>query len=260
MPKRNAQGAGSIRWREDKKLWEARYSVGRDPGTGRQKQKSLYAKTQKEALKQLQQVQSDMENGTYVEPSKLTLGAWMDTWLKEYKVGIKPYTRAAYEAHIKNQIKPELGFIPLQKLQPHHVQTFYNELQKSLAPKSIKNLHGVLHGALDQAMRLGYIKSNPTELCSLPRVVKKEMQVLTDETVTVFLNAIAGHRYETIYFVDLFTGMRQGEILGLTWDCVNFKNGTIHICKQLVKEKRPGEHSPSTQQSMIVLGLSRQRR
>jgi integrase len=239
MPKRNAQGAGSIRQRPDGK-WEARFTVGRDPGTGKQKQRSIYADTQKEVLAKLKQIQADLENGVYCEPSKLTVGAWLDTWLKEYKAGIKPYTRAAYEAHIKNQIKPELGFIPLQKLQAHHVQAFYNELQKTLSPKSIKNLHGVLHGALDQAVRLGYVKANPTELCSLPRVVKKEMQVLTDETVTNFLTAISGHRFEAIFFVDLFTGLRQGEILGLTWDCVNFKTGAINVCKQLVKEKKAG--------------------
>lgn len=239
MPKRNAQGAGTIRQRKDG-TWEARYSLGRDPGTGKQKQKSIYTKTQREALKKLQQVQNDLENGSYVEPSRITVGSWMDIWLAEYNANIKPYTRASYTGHIKNQIKPGLGSISLQKLQPHHVQTFYNGLQTTLSAKSIKNVHGVLHKGLEQAVRLGYIKQNPSRLCTLPRIVRKEIKVLSDDTVIQFLNNIQDKWYETIFFVDLFTGMRQGEILGLAWDCVDLDAGTILINKQLVQEKKAG--------------------
>lgn len=235
---RAAAGAGTIRQRKDGK-WEARYTVGRNPGTGRQIQKSIYGDTQKEVLKKLQQVQADLENGNYVEPSKLTVSAWVDVWLTEYMGNIKQYTHASYSGHIKNHIKPELGFIPLQKLRPHHVQAFYNDLQKAgKSAKTIKNIHGTLHGALGQAVKLGYIKANPSDVCTLPRVVKKEIQVIPDDRVGDFLKRIDCHPFETIYYVDLFTGMRQGEILGLTWDCIDFKNGTILICKQLKKEKK----------------------
>ena len=81
--RRSAQGAGTIRQRKDGK-WEARYTAGYDPGTGKQVQKSVYGATQKEVLKKLQQVQNDIDNGTYVEPTKLTVGEWMDLWLSEY--------------------------------------------------------------------------------------------------------------------------------------------------------------------------------
>lgn len=240
---RNAQGAGTIRQRKDGK-WEARYTVGRNPGTGKQIQKSIYGDTQKEVLKKLQQVQTDLENGVYVEPSKMTVGAWVDTWLSEYLANVKQSTQAGYGGNIRKHIKPNLGYIPLQKLRAHHIQMLYNDLQHSgKSPKTVKNIHGTLHKALEQAVRLGYIKNNPSSLCTLPRIVKKDMKVLADDTVTAFLNAVSGHRHETIYFVDLFTGMRQGEILGLTWDCVDFESGTILICKQLVKEKkRQGEY------------------
>lgn len=122
----------------------------------------------------------------------------------------------------------------------------YNRLQKSddnptgLSAKSIKNLHGVLHKALKQAMRLGYIKANPTDACELPRIGKKEVSYLEEDEVKSLLEAIKGHKYESIYKVDLFTGMRQGEILGLTWDCVDFNSGIITIEKQLQREKQKG--------------------
>lgn len=104
----------------------------------------------------------------------------------------------------------------------------------------IKNLHGVLHKALKQAMRLGYIKANPTDSCELPRIEKKEVSYLEEDEVKSLLEAIKGHKYESIYKVDLFTGMRQGEILGLTWDCIDFNSGIITIEKQLQREKQKG--------------------
>jgi integrase len=236
--KRNAQGAGSLRQRKNGR-WEARYTIGRDPTTGKQIQRSIYANTQKEALIRLRQIQHDIENGSYVKPSKMALGEWMDTWLSEYKRDVKQTTEVSYGGHIKNHINPHLGRIPLQKLRPHHIQTFYNDLHRGgKSAKTIKNIHGTFHNAMDQAVKLGYIKLNPCVACSLPRVTKKEMHIIPDDRVGEFLNKIKGHPFEKIYYVDLFTGMRHGEILGLTWDCVDFKTGTILISKQLARERK----------------------
>ena len=247
MPKRGAQGAGTIRQRSDGR-WEARYTTGRNPGTGKQIQKSIYGETQKEVLKKLQQVQADLENGVYVEPSKMTVGTWLDTWAGEYLNSVKQGTKAGYEGALRKHLKPELGFIPLQRLQAHHIQALYNALQKDgKKPKTIKNIHGTLHKALDQAVKLGYIKHNPASLCDLPRIERKEITVISDDVLTAFLDAIAGHMYESIFFIDLFTGMRQGEILGLTWDCIDFDAGTILINKQLIQIKEhKGEYRLDT--------------
>ena len=242
---RNAHGAGTIRQRSDGR-WEARYTVGRDPGTGKQIQKSVYGKTQKEVRQKLQQAIVAIDEGVYMEPSRLTVGAWVDLWLEEYNSDIKPLTKSAYEAHIRNNIKPALGAVKLSALNATHVQKLYNTLHKGtdkrppLSPKTIKNLHGVLHKALKQAVELGYIKFNPSDACKLPRVERVEIKPLDEDQISVFLQAIQGHKYEYVYLVDLFTGMREGEILGLTWDCVDFKEGSIFICKQLIKEKKKG--------------------
>ena len=241
MPKkktgRGALGAGNIRQRKDGK-WEARYTAGFDPGTGKQIQRSIYGKTQKEVLKKLQQAQSDLETGSYVEPSKMTLGEWLDIWLNDYLVNIKQSTAASYSTHIRIHIKPALGAVQLQKLHPHQIQGFINGLsRKGKAPKTVKNIHGTFHEALDQAVKLGYLRSNPTEVCNLPRVVRPEIKVMPDDMVSRFLSAILGHALESLFFVVLFTGLRQGEILGLAWDGVDFDNGTLLINKQLKKEK-----------------------
>ena len=235
---RAAQGSGTIRQRPDGR-WEARYTIGRNPGTGKQMQKSIYGDSQQEVAKQLRQIQAAIDNGTYIEPSKMTLGQWLDIWLAEYLGGIKSSTLFSYIDRVKLHIKPNLGAVPLQKLNTHAIQKFYNWLQKEkgLSPKTIKNLHGVLHSALKQAVAIGYLKSNPASSCVLPRVEKKEIKPIAGDDVQIFIDAIKGHKYEAVYLIDFFTGMRQSEIMGLTWDCVDFTKGIILINKQLQQDK-----------------------
>lgn len=240
MAKRNAHGSGSIRKRTDG-LWEARYTAGRDPGTGKQVQRSIYGKTQKEVRQKLAQVVTELDNGTYIAPQRMTVGEWLDIWLEEYTGNIKPTTRRSYRNHIENHIKPALGATKLSALNAHTVQRFYNGLGKGrgdsagLSASTVKITHGVLRQALQRAVASGYLHSNPADSCTLPRSERKEIKPLDDEQIRAFLSAIQGHRLETLFTVDLFTGMRQGEILGLQWDCVDFEHGVILIDKQLIQ-------------------------
>lgn len=251
MARRAAAGSGTIRKKTQIKngkeytWWEARYTVGYDPGTGKQIQKTITAKTQKEVSQKLKAATVAIDEGTYIAPSKLTVGQWLDTWAEEYLGNVKPLTVSAYKTTIKAHLKPGLGTIKLEALVAHHIQKLYNALgatqdgREALSPKTIKNVHGVLHKALQQAVSNGYIRFNPSDACILPRVVKQELQPLDEEETKLFLEAIKGHPFELLYTVTLFTGMREGEILGLTWDCVDFTKGAVLINKQLQKEKKP---------------------
>ena len=111
----------------------------------------------------------------------MSINQWLDIWLEDYTTGIKDSTRYLYERQAKLYIRPSLGNTKLNQLETHSVQRLYNQLGKEngLSPKSIKNVHGILHRALQQAQRLEYIRSNPTEACILPRVTKKRH--LTDD-------------------------------------------------------------------------------
>ena len=91
-----------------------------------------------------------------------------------------------------------------------------------LSPKTIKNVHGVLHKALDKAAELRYIAFNPSDPCTLPRIKKKEVKPLEQSEIAAFLKAVQGSRYENLFTVVLFTGLREGEALGLSWDKVDF--------------------------------------
>lgn len=246
---RGAQGTGNIRKKtiirggKEYTYWEARITTGRDPGTGKQLQRSFSGKTQKEVREKMQAAAVEVNNNTYTEPSRLTVGRWLDIWCEDYLGAVKPRTVDSYRATARVNIKPALGAIRLSALSAHDIQKLYNSLQKGdkpLSAKSIKNLHGVIHKAMQQAVELGYIPFNPAAACKLPRVEKAEIKPLDDVAISKFLEAAVGHKYEAIYVTTLFTGMREGEVLALTWDCVNFKAGTLLINKQLQKVRGSG--------------------
>ncbi|MGM9594143.1 MAG: tyrosine recombinase XerC [Candidatus Onthomonas sp.] len=262
MAKRNAHGSGSIRKRADG-TWEARYTLGRDPGTGKPIRKSVYGKTQKEVREKLRAAAAAVDEGTYFEPAKLTLGQWLDTWLAEYTMDLKPRTRENYEMHVCRNIKPYLGAVPLAQLRAPMIQQLYNRLSRgeaqdpadrrkrrpALSPKTLQNLHGTLHKALQQAVELELLPHNPADACKRPRVQKPEIRPLDEGEMADFLDAIRGDPFEALYLVDLYTGLRLGEILGLCWDCVNFSAGTIHVRRQLQKSRKGGRYYFSTPKS-----------
>lgn len=236
---RNANGSGTIRQRKDGS-WEARVTVGRDEETGKQIQKSLYAGTKDEVSRKLRELTAEIDNGTYVLPKQITVGEWLDIWVEEYTVNVTDHTRDLYRSYIRTHIKPGIGAVRLTSLSLEQVQRFYNSLsrkEKALSPKTVQNIHGALHKALSQAVRFGYIKINPASNAMLPRIYAPELTPLTDGQLLEFIHAIKGHPHEDLYLVDLFTGMRRSEIIGLTWDCVDFDKGIITIKRQLAPLK-----------------------
>lgn len=244
MAKRAAQGAGTIRKKtvvrkgKEYTYWEARITTGRDPGTGRQVQRSFTGKTQKEVREKMQAAAVAVNTGSYVTPQKMTVGQWMDTWAADYLGATKPATVTIYKNNIKNHIKPALGAVGLSDLHPHMVQTFINGLE--LSPASVRLAYKVLHMALEKAVKLEYIPKNPAAGSELPKLEQKEIHPLDDQQVAELLNAAKGGDIEYLIIAALFTGCRLSELLGLTWDAVNFKQGTITINKQLARPEHRG--------------------
>lgn len=243
--KKSAAGQGSIRKKtvtrkgQTYEYWEARYTEGYDLGTGKQIQRSITGKTQKEVAQKLKAATAAIDEGTYTAPCKMTVGEWLDIWSVDYLSAVKPSTVCAYKATINTHLKPGLGAVRMDALSTHAIQEFYNRLgkpskeAKEVSPKTVKNIHGVLHKALQQAVANGFLRFNPTDACILPRIEKKQITPLDEKQIADFLLAIRGHQFEYLFIVTLFTGMREAEVLGLTWDCVDFKTGVITINKQL---------------------------
>ncbi len=266
---RAANGNGTIRKKTVTKngteytSWEGRVTVGYDPGTGKQIQKSISGKTQKEVRQKLSKIIVELDEGTYQEPSKMTVGEWLDIWTEEYMGDKKYSTVKIYKAQIETHIKPGLGAVKLSQLVPHMVQKFYNDLlaggqsvpkrdkagkiikkngktvyeSAPMSAKTVRNVHGVLTKALSTAVSIGYLRMNPAERVTLPRVEKMEIHPLTDEQIKDFLRVSASDDCGMILTVILFAGLRESEAIGLTWDCVDFEKGIVKICKQLQKRR-----------------------
>lgn len=241
--KRSSPGMGGVRKRTRERkdgsvwtYWEGRISRGFDPKTGKPKTVTVTGKSQKEVREKIQAIAVEFNEGTFVAPSKKTLGEWLDIWLAEYQGSKKPLTIQNYKQAIKKHIRPALGGVLLKSLTNLMIQRFYNSLTEGdhpLSPKSVKNVHGILHKALDQAVKAGELKTNPSDNCVLPKQVKPEIKPLEPEEITRFLQNLEGEAYRNLFLVAFFTGMRQGELLGLSWDRVDFEQGVIEIRQQL---------------------------
>ena len=258
--KKNAKGTGTIRKKivtrngKPYTYWEARITTGRDPGTGKQIQRSFTGKTQAEVRRKLQEAAVAVNQGTYTTPSKMTLGEWLDVWAADYLGAAKPSTVRNYQGVIRLHIKPALGAIRLQDLHAHMVQNFINGIDR--APATVRLICGVLSTALEKAVELDYIPQNPVKRCTMPRREQREIHPLDDREVTALLETAKGGDLENLIVVALFTGMRISELLGLTWDCVDFDKGTLTVSKQLAHpvQRKAGEvfTTPKNRKSRTV--------
>ena len=271
--KRAANGSGNISKRPDGR-YRLDINLGTNPATGKPIRKTVYGLSAEEALAKARKIQVQHDEGTYTEPSKLTVGQWLDVWHDEYLGNVKADTAKQYESYIRVHLKPTLGHVKLSALSPHMVQALCNKAQRStddkkgLSAKSVRNMCGILHAAMEKAVSLSYIKSNPTNSVTMPRIERREMTVIKDDDVSRFLEAIKGDAYECVYLMDLFTGLRLGEILGLRWACADFDKGTIFVEKQLKRRKGDTHYLASLKTdrtrtltpSAYVMNLLRQQR
>ena len=246
---RNSPGSGSIRKKKVTRngktyeYWEGRFTAGYAPATGKQIQRSITGATQKEVAQKIRAEQAKLDNKTYTAPNKMYIGEWLDTWLSEYvQPSVKPLTYSTYKDNVVNHIKPNFSKIRLSDLDTQSIQKFCNDLTrvKNLAPKTVKNIIGTFHKALQQAVELRYLPYNPTDTIKLPRVTRKELRPFTETEIKLFLEHIESEELADLFKVALFTGMREGEVCGLPWDAVDFANGTITVKRQLQKDKETG--------------------
>ena len=123
--RKSVAGMGSIRKKEKVvngkayTYYEARYTVGIDLGTGKQIQKSISGKTQREVAKKLKEITTSIDTGTYLPSCKLTVGEWLNTWISEYTADWKPLTVSNYSKQIKKHLIPRLGAAKLEDLDTH---------------------------------------------------------------------------------------------------------------------------------------------
>ena len=235
---RAAQGAGSIRKRPDGR-WEGRFTYTDE--FGHKQRSSVYASTQSECRNLMTDALKAVKDGTFVKNRHYSVAEWLEEWVSTYCTDLKPSTISGYKSKIKTRINPYIGDLQLTSLSNVQIQKYCNALQngdklhKPLSSKSIQNIHGILHMALEQAVAAHVLPYNPSDHVKLPKVKKPDLKPLMDDDVRRFLDAIKGDPFERLFIVDLFSGLRQSEILGLQWNDVDLKNGTLTVRRQLQK-------------------------
>ncbi|MFD0048902.1 tyrosine-type recombinase/integrase [Actinomycetes bacterium NPDC127524] len=215
--------------------WYFVAEVGTDPMTGKRKRKKQRGfKTKREAEKALALIESEVIRGTYFEPSNITLEDHLTEWFKIKRNMINIQTAEVYKGYIKNRIVPILGNTQLSKLTPVLLQSYINDLvEDGLASGTIKKLNNILKSALDHAVNMELLPSNPIVKVQLPKITKKEMKVWQIEEMNQFLQVAIKHRFYPAFHLALTTGMRRGEILGLRWKDVDLEKGILYVHQTL---------------------------
>ena len=249
MPKKRANGEGSIRKRKDGR-WEGRYTAGHDPATGKQIFKSVLGKTQAEVKEKLKKALVEAGQIDFTKSGKYTVGTWMDEWFENVaKIKVRPSSHQTYRGYIDNHIKPSIGNIPLEKLTTMDLQRLYRTLltkgrverieaenqPSGLSAKTVRNINQVISSALDLAVAQKIIPSNPTDACELPKVEHREMQTIPEEQLQAFLAEAKATGVYEMYYIELATGLRRGELLGLKWNDIDWKNGIIKVRRQIAR-------------------------
>ena len=253
MARRRANREGTIRQRPDGR-WEAIISTGRDPVSGKLQRVSFYGKTQKEVIDKATTARHQIARGTYVDPSRLSVGEWLPVWLETYKAPrVRPLTLESYTHIVTRHLRPTFGHIPLQDLRPEHIERYLTAKRDAgLDPATIRLHTVILSNALGQAEKVGRVARNVCRLVDAPPRRRKDRQTLSmAQGRDQLLPTVARDRFYALYVTLFMTGVRRGELLGLRWQDVDLARGTLAV-RQIVTRFR---QSTKTYQTALQMGV-----
>jgi integrase len=223
---RRGHGEGSIGLLKDGR-WLGRASLD-----GRRK--AYYGKTRSDVAKRLSAAIKAHQDGLPTPNDRQTFGEFTEKWVAAITPTVREKTARNYADLLRNHAVPVLGKIQLTKLQPADLIRLYDQRRKAgAAPRSILHLHRVLFRSLRFAERWGDVARNVAALVDAPKVTRTEMRALTTDEARGLLAVAEGDRFEALVTVALSTGMRSGELLGLTWRAVNLDNGSVSVVAAL---------------------------
>ena len=246
--KRRKKGNGTLRQRSDGR-WEGRLIIAYDD-VGKPKYKSVFAATKTECNEKLKNLRETITVISGRLPSKtkpnMPFGEWIDIWYQSYeKPRVRVTTQANLENLIYNHIIPSVGKIQLDKLTQQDLQQFYGDLKKGgrlimieqhgegVSDRTVRGCHAMCRKCLEKAEIEGLIYKSPAVGIKLPPKKAREIKILTPEEMQRFLMQAHYEGFYELFLLELSTGMRRGEILGLKWDDLDLKTGALHIQRQV---------------------------
>lgn len=228
---RRIKGEGTIRKKGN--VYEGRISINEN---GRRKQISVYGKTQRIVVEKMAELRSQKDDNYFIDNNNITLGEWIKEWMKVYK---KPYISSrTFQGYVEKSktIVEYLGDMKLQKIELYHLQKFISELQKiGKSPKSLRHYYSILKMCFDDAIMCRLMVMNPAKKLKLPSMRRKELNIMTKEEQKVFEDFMKEHTMGVAYIVLVNTGLRAGELSGLTWKDIDFENKALYVRRAVQK-------------------------
>ncbi len=232
--------AGNIT-RRGKSSWRLKSEAGeRDSVSGKRQTRYVTIKgTEKDAQRELVRLLAEVENGTSVDPSSVTIAEYLRGWL-DADSDLSPKTKERYRQLVERQIVPHLGAVLLQKLRPPQVHDWHSALLKAgsaggkpLSARTVGHAHRVLHRALERAMQLEIVSRNVAHAVRPPKPDAAEIEILSADQIANVLARLADHPLHAIVAVALGTGMHRGELCGLAWGTVDLDAATVRVQRSL---------------------------
>ena len=227
---------------------------GRDEQAGKRKQRwHSFKGTKRQAQDECARLITEMKNGTAVEPSRMTVAAFLERWIDHMQGQVSPRSHERYAEIARKNLAPLLGGLMLTKLQPAHIsQTYAKALasgrrdgQGGLSPRTVTHMHRVLREALQQALRWQLLARNPADAVKPPKVERKQMNVLNTDATANLIEAARGSPLFVPIMLGVRCGLRRGEVVALRWRNVDLDRGQISVIasaeqtEQGVREKEP---------------------
>jgi integrase len=218
----------------------------RDSATGRRKRKwHSFAGTKRQAQVECARLVSEVKVGTYVEPSKTTLGQFLDRWLDDVRTRVSPKTHERYTQICQKNIAPLLGAIPLAKLRPEQISEAYAKALASgrlkggggLSPRTVRQMHAILKSALSEAVKWEILVRNPASAVRGPEVGRAVMRTYDLEQTAELIEAVRGRRIFIPTLLAVLGGLRRGEIAALRWRDIDLAAAQLAIVQSAEQTK-----------------------
>ena len=230
---------GSIRRRSKSRpdSWTVQIYLGLHPVTGRKHYRSWTVHgTREDAERCLTELLAELDGGVLILPSGMTVGRYLDEWLRRCTVMVRPKTLVGYREQVNLYISPRIGRVQLERLTPRHVLDMEADLLARggkggvpLSPVTVRYAHRVLSAALAQAVKLELIPRNAAALVDAPRPTRKRIHTLSFDEARRFISLISNPKHRLLMLLALQTGLRRSELTALQWRDVDLDGGAISV-------------------------------